>query len=261
MTAGKIVEIEDDHFVLPEAVSQLFANEEEASNIAYLSQYIGMLGEVETRVVECFYKGGGVPYSAYLPFSRRDGRGQRAKYCRRPSRSHPSSRSWSHPRPAKWHQRPRHRLRTRTRTASLGGKISPAAASRDLISAKRRSPMHAITRIVRSCAICASRFAISQPSIAKLRRPLMTLLRPLTRFMIRRGRINVLAGIRRSLKPEGVFLMQDIRASSSYRGKPRSSYWDAALHDLVHALHDDLPCARRYGTGRNVGRAKVRSSF
>jgi SAM-dependent methyltransferase len=68
MTTGKIVEIENDHFVLPEAVSQLFANEEGTSNIAYLSQYIGMLGEVETRVVECFSKGGGVPYSAYSRF-------------------------------------------------------------------------------------------------------------------------------------------------------------------------------------------------
>ncbi len=68
MTAGKIVEIEDGRFLLPEAVSQLFANQEETSNIAYLSQYIGMLGEVETRVVECFSKGGGVAYSAYSRF-------------------------------------------------------------------------------------------------------------------------------------------------------------------------------------------------
>jgi hypothetical protein len=68
MTTGKIVEIKDNHFVLAEAASQLFANTEEASNIAYLSQYVGMLGEVEIRVVECFYKGGGVPYSAYSRF-------------------------------------------------------------------------------------------------------------------------------------------------------------------------------------------------
>ena len=61
MTTGKIVEIKDNHFVLAEAASQLFANTEEASNIAYLSQYVGMLGEVEIRVVECFCKGGGVP--------------------------------------------------------------------------------------------------------------------------------------------------------------------------------------------------------
>ena len=68
MTTGKIVEIEDERFVLSEAVSQLFANAKEANNIAYLSQYVGMLGEVETRVVECFHKGGGVPYSAYSRF-------------------------------------------------------------------------------------------------------------------------------------------------------------------------------------------------
>jgi hypothetical protein len=68
MTTGKIVEIKDNHFVLAEAASQLFANTEEASNIAYLSQYVGMLGEVEIRVVECFYKGGGVTYSAYSRF-------------------------------------------------------------------------------------------------------------------------------------------------------------------------------------------------
>ena len=68
MTTGKIVEVEDERFFLSEAVSQLFANANEANNIAYLSQYIGMLGEVETRVVECFHKGGGVPYSAYSRF-------------------------------------------------------------------------------------------------------------------------------------------------------------------------------------------------
>jgi ubiquinone/menaquinone biosynthesis C-methylase UbiE len=68
MTAGKIVASEGNHFLLPEAICQLFANEEEVSNIAYLAQYIGMLGEVETRVVECFSKGGGVPYSAYSRF-------------------------------------------------------------------------------------------------------------------------------------------------------------------------------------------------
>jgi SAM-dependent methyltransferase len=68
MTAGRIVAIEGNHFVLPEAISQLFANEDESNNIAYLSQYIGMLGEVESRVVECFSKGGGVPYSAYSRF-------------------------------------------------------------------------------------------------------------------------------------------------------------------------------------------------
>ena len=68
MVAGKIVEINDELFALSEPAAQLFANEDEASKIAYLSQYIGMLGEVETHVVDCFYKGGGVPYSAFSRF-------------------------------------------------------------------------------------------------------------------------------------------------------------------------------------------------
>jgi hypothetical protein len=68
MVAGKIVEINDELFALSEPAAQLFANEDEASKIAYLSQYIGMLGEVETHVVDCFYKGVGVPYNAFSRF-------------------------------------------------------------------------------------------------------------------------------------------------------------------------------------------------
>jgi 2-polyprenyl-3-methyl-5-hydroxy-6-metoxy-1,4-benzoquinol methylase len=68
MVAGKIAQIHDERFTLSEPAAELFANEDESRNIAYLSQYIGMLGEVETRVVGCFYKGGGVPYSAFSRF-------------------------------------------------------------------------------------------------------------------------------------------------------------------------------------------------
>ena len=120
MTTGKIVEIKDNHFVLAEAASQLFANTEEASNIAYLSQYVGMLGEVENPRRRVLLQGRRSALQRLFPFSPRDGRGQRAKHCRRSSRSHPSSRSRSHPRSAKRHQRPRHRLRTRTRAAASG---------------------------------------------------------------------------------------------------------------------------------------------
>jgi len=37
-------------------------------NIAAFTQYIAMLGSVEDPVVDCFHKGGGVPYSAYDRF-------------------------------------------------------------------------------------------------------------------------------------------------------------------------------------------------
>jgi SAM-dependent methyltransferase len=65
---------------------------------------------------------------------------------------------------------------------------------------------------------------------------------------------NVLAGIYRSLKPEGVFLMQDIRASSSI-----AENRDHPLHDLVHALHDNITFTRRYGWASRISKS-VRSN-
>ncbi|MFE1745414.1 methyltransferase domain-containing protein [Coleofasciculus sp. H7-2] len=37
-------------------------------NIAAFSQYIPLLGTVEDQIIDCFYKGGGVPYSAFKRF-------------------------------------------------------------------------------------------------------------------------------------------------------------------------------------------------
>jgi SAM-dependent methyltransferase len=37
-------------------------------NMAFMTQYIAMVGSVEQQVVACFHKGGGVPYSAYPRF-------------------------------------------------------------------------------------------------------------------------------------------------------------------------------------------------
>jgi len=41
-----------------------------SDNLAVFTQYISLLGNVEERVAECFRKGGGVPYSAYPRFQR-----------------------------------------------------------------------------------------------------------------------------------------------------------------------------------------------
>jgi SAM-dependent methyltransferase len=38
------------------------------SNLALQSQYVGLLAKVEDQVVECFERGGGVPYTAYPDF-------------------------------------------------------------------------------------------------------------------------------------------------------------------------------------------------
>lgn len=68
MVTGHLVRCEDDRFTLEEAPAQLFTNAEGSPNIAYTSQFISVLGTVETQVAECFRQGGGVPYEAFPRF-------------------------------------------------------------------------------------------------------------------------------------------------------------------------------------------------
>ncbi len=65
---------------------------------------------------------------------------------------------------------------------------------------------------------------------------------------------HVLVGVRRSLKPGGVFLMQDIRAYSTI-AENRDHPVGTALHGLVYALYDVVG-ERRYGPWHDVGRAE-----
>ena len=214
MVAGKIVEIEDGQFVLAEAVSQLFANADEASNIAYLSQYIGMLGEVETRVVECFYKGGGVPYSAYTRFHdvMADDSGQNI-------------------------------------VATLLNHILPLVPGLTValqngisvldIGCGRGRALHLLAETFPDSRFTGYDLSEEAIGYARERANLLELrnlrfeVRDLTTFHRDASKAaydlvtafdaihdqarpdNVLAGIRRSLKPGGVLLMQDIRASSA----------------------------------------------
>ncbi|TLD72826.1 methyltransferase domain-containing protein [Phragmitibacter flavus] len=69
VTTGGIVECDDTGsvFTLPAAHAAMLTDAD-GQNVAYLTQFIAVLGAVEDRVVECFRKGGGVPYSAYPRF-------------------------------------------------------------------------------------------------------------------------------------------------------------------------------------------------
>ncbi len=214
VTAGKIVEVEDDRFFLSEAVAQLFANANEANNIAYLSQYIGMLGEVETRVVECFHKGGGVPYSAYARFHEvmAEDSGQNI-------------------------------------VAALLDHILPLVPGLTLALENGISVLDIGCGRGRALHLLADKFPdsrftgcdLSEEAIAYARdhanrselRNLRFEVRDLTDFHRKAPEAvydlvtafdaihdqarpdNVLAGIRRSLKPGGIFLMQDIRGAST----------------------------------------------
>jgi len=70
MVTGCLVEYNpaDDTYTLPPEHAAFLTRSSSPDNIAAFAQYIPLLGMVEDRVIECFHKGGGVPYSAYKRF-------------------------------------------------------------------------------------------------------------------------------------------------------------------------------------------------
>ncbi len=71
MVTGRIVVVHDDEretYLLPPEHSAFLTRAAAPENIAAFAQYVPLLGAVEDRIVECFEKGGGVPYSAYPRF-------------------------------------------------------------------------------------------------------------------------------------------------------------------------------------------------
>jgi ubiquinone/menaquinone biosynthesis C-methylase UbiE len=67
MVAGRIVEYEPENntYRLPPEHAAFLIRSAAPDNMAVFAQYIPLLGTVEDQIVECFQKGGGVPYSAF----------------------------------------------------------------------------------------------------------------------------------------------------------------------------------------------------
>jgi len=65
MVTGKIVAVDPDstRFSLPAEHAASLTRAAGADNVAVFTQYIALLGSVEDDIVACFRKGGGVPYS------------------------------------------------------------------------------------------------------------------------------------------------------------------------------------------------------
>lgn len=70
MVTGRVVEVapETMRFSLPAERAALLTRAAGPDNVAVFAQYIGLLGSVEDDIVECFRRGGGVPYSAFPRF-------------------------------------------------------------------------------------------------------------------------------------------------------------------------------------------------
>jgi ubiquinone/menaquinone biosynthesis C-methylase UbiE len=72
MATGGVVEIDADAgtYRLPPEHAMFVTKAAGPNNLASLMQFVPLLAEVEQDVVECFRKGGGVPYSSYPRFQR-----------------------------------------------------------------------------------------------------------------------------------------------------------------------------------------------
>jgi SAM-dependent methyltransferase len=70
MVTGRFVDYNpaDKTYHLPSEHAAFLTRSASPDNIAAFAQYIPLLGTVEDRIVECFHQGGGVPYSAYQRF-------------------------------------------------------------------------------------------------------------------------------------------------------------------------------------------------
>lgn len=70
MVTGKIIEYDSvqNKFWLSKEKAKYLTRENNIYNFAASLQWIPMLAQVEDKIVECFEKGGGVPYSSYKRF-------------------------------------------------------------------------------------------------------------------------------------------------------------------------------------------------
>ncbi len=70
LATGGIIEVEEEgkRYHLPANHGAMLTEGGEGECLAHLTQYIGLLGGVEDKIVDCFRKGGGVSYSEYPRF-------------------------------------------------------------------------------------------------------------------------------------------------------------------------------------------------
>jgi len=70
MVTSRVVEAEPStgRFSLPPEHAAFLTRAAAADNLAIFTQYIPLLGSVEDDIVQCFYKGGGVPYEKFPRF-------------------------------------------------------------------------------------------------------------------------------------------------------------------------------------------------
>jgi ubiquinone/menaquinone biosynthesis C-methylase UbiE len=75
MVTGRIIDYDPatGKYTLPQEHASILTRAAGIDNMAVFAQYVALMGIVEEKIVECFRKGGGVPYSAYPKFQELQG--------------------------------------------------------------------------------------------------------------------------------------------------------------------------------------------
>ena len=70
LTTGKIIDYsaDDQTYSLPAQHAAFLTSRAGMDNLASTMQWVSVLGEVESRIVDCFHNGGGVPYEEFSRF-------------------------------------------------------------------------------------------------------------------------------------------------------------------------------------------------
>jgi SAM-dependent methyltransferase len=72
MVAGQVIDFDSaaSTYVLPPGRAAVLTRSAGPDNLARVAQFIAMLGEVEQKIIGCFHNGGGLPYSDYPRFHK-----------------------------------------------------------------------------------------------------------------------------------------------------------------------------------------------
>lgn len=242
MVTGGIVEMdpESQRFRLPAEHSAFLTRAAGADNLAVFSQYIPLLGSVETDIEECFRKGGGVPYEKYPGFH--------AVMAEDSGQSVMSSLE-SHILPL---------VPEMKGALEKGASLLDLGCGRGMVISRLAAlypQSHFVGFDLSSEAIQHAKEEADKKGI----RNVQFVIKDLSDFdrtaepnafdfvttfdaIHDQGRpLNVLKGIFRTLKPEGIYLMQDIRASSDIHkniGHPLGAmlYTVSCMHCMTVSL-------------------------